>query len=389
MSLFALLTTVLAIPASTSVEVDFNADYSTNVQGQITSASTVVIKYDLHRATCPHYSTHGADTWSVGAYWAYNGDFSHVQRATIAYTPSPGSPQIYQEPTIVNPPKGDIAIWFVCGSEMGSSYDKLKQQNFAESIGTSSINGRNSDNLVMLSLLLASAIFAKNVLIDITANNVTLDGVITAKSVVNIKYEYEGRVSCPMSPNWRVDAFWVFNDDYNHVHSANIAYVSSETSTGFAIPGIENIPAGDLALWFECSSNENISVDNNQGKNFHFAVKPDPLPVVAVVFNKDFTISTNSTLTTDFSIELQYRVERAACPFAKSGRIDAYWTFNEDYQHVHTANIVRTSGDAVGYRYLPIENLTKGRMDIWFVCTSGELISYDNDRGHNWILDIQ
>ncbi|KAJ3309634.1 hypothetical protein HDV04_005884 [Boothiomyces sp. JEL0838] len=131
LSVFALFSAIVALPAATGpVYVDFHADYTFDVQGQITTDSTVVIKYDLQRATCPHYSTHGADTWGVGAYWAYNGDFNHIQYATIAYTPSPGAQQVYVEPTIVNPPKGDIAIWFVCGSEMGGSYDSNYGQNW-------------------------------------------------------------------------------------------------------------------------------------------------------------------------------------------------------------------------------------------------------------------
>ncbi|KAJ3270998.1 hypothetical protein HDV01_007148 [Terramyces sp. JEL0728] len=131
--IFSLVASVFSLP-SNPVYIDFHPDYTFDIQGVISSQSNVVLQYDLQRAVCPHASTHGADTWTVAAHWMCNNDFNNVSQAAIANTPFPGATQQYFEPTISNPPTGDLAIWFVCSSEAGTSYDSNYGQNWHFSV---------------------------------------------------------------------------------------------------------------------------------------------------------------------------------------------------------------------------------------------------------------
>ncbi|KAI8909222.1 hypothetical protein EDD86DRAFT_247481 [Gorgonomyces haynaldii] len=125
--LFATLAAATPVP-ETAILV-FDTSYSA-AQPPLYAGQNIQIRYDLARAKCEHYSTHGADTWSVGAYWAFNGNYNNIGSGRIAYTPYPGADQQYYEPVITNVPKGDLAIWFACGSEVGTTWDSNYGKNW-------------------------------------------------------------------------------------------------------------------------------------------------------------------------------------------------------------------------------------------------------------------
>ncbi|KAI8894547.1 hypothetical protein BC833DRAFT_604471 [Globomyces pollinis-pini] len=113
--------------------INFGADYQNTVSGPLKSGEKVTIEYDLSRAKCPHASTHGADTWGVYAYVAFNQKFENTQSFAIARTPFPGSPQVVSKP-IVELQKGDMAVWIMCSSMAGTTYDSNFGKNFHFSV---------------------------------------------------------------------------------------------------------------------------------------------------------------------------------------------------------------------------------------------------------------
>ncbi|KAJ3385134.1 hypothetical protein HDU92_003193 [Lobulomyces angularis] len=140
--LFAAVLAVLANPVvqKNVATIHFNADYTSSIDapnGELRSSYNIAIAYDLLRAPlkdCPHYSTHGADTWGVSVSWVFNSDWKNLQRRQIAYTPAPGADQVYIKPLIENVQAGDLEIYFTCGSTGGSGMKFISKQRWGRII---------------------------------------------------------------------------------------------------------------------------------------------------------------------------------------------------------------------------------------------------------------
>ncbi|KAI8895405.1 hypothetical protein BC833DRAFT_161868 [Globomyces pollinis-pini] len=117
------------IPELNHTTIDFTSNYNTKISGPLIEGESAIIRYDLSRAKCPHAISHATDTWGVYAFVAFNNDFSNTKSYAIANHPSMGSPQIDYQP-LVELKRGDMAVWIMCSSELGTTYDSDYGRNF-------------------------------------------------------------------------------------------------------------------------------------------------------------------------------------------------------------------------------------------------------------------
>ncbi|KAJ3207641.1 hypothetical protein HK099_000236, partial [Clydaea vesicula] len=184
--LFAAVLAVLANPVvqKNVATIHFNADYTSSIDapnGELRSSYNIAIAYDLLRAPlkdCPHYSTHGADTWGVSVSWVFNGDWKNLQRRQIAYTPAPGADQVYIKPLIENVQAGDLEIYFTCGSTGGSG-----------SILLPSATSADTSKEIIPSQQTKNTLDVKDCEVSITSNNV--EDINISKDSLCLKKELE------------------------------------------------------------------------------------------------------------------------------------------------------------------------------------------------------
>ncbi|KAJ3301731.1 hypothetical protein HDV03_000466 [Kappamyces sp. JEL0829] len=123
----ALLSALVSSLATPPKVIAFHKDYSMETP-ILKAGDEATVLYDLARATCPHASTHGADTWTVSMY--YQTGTGAIHSSLIANTPYPGAAQQYYTPTITFAQPGDYSVWFLCSSVIGSAYDSNLGQNW-------------------------------------------------------------------------------------------------------------------------------------------------------------------------------------------------------------------------------------------------------------------
>jgi hypothetical protein len=151
-------------------------------------------------------------------------------------------------------------------------------------------------------------------------------------------------------------------------------------------PIITQVPKGDLAIWFRCSSAANTTYDSNFGKNFNFKVVDIP----KIVFKSDFTQSVvDGPLSEGSSVVVDYAQERATCPSAplrygqETKNAIMYYSMNGKAPKETPVLLNRESIQPV------IENLEKGKLTIWFRCTSMKGTTYDSNNSLNYDFIVQ
>ncbi|KAI8909221.1 hypothetical protein EDD86DRAFT_276117 [Gorgonomyces haynaldii] len=123
-----LIPVVAAAPTAALITLNFDP-YYTPLSPQLKQGQSVKIEYDLQRAKCPHAYYKGVDTWTVTVFYAFNNNFTAIQQQPIAYT-NVGFPMAYERPIIENLPQGKLSMWFLCSSELGTTYDSDYGRNY-------------------------------------------------------------------------------------------------------------------------------------------------------------------------------------------------------------------------------------------------------------------
>ncbi|KAJ3270999.1 hypothetical protein HDV01_007149 [Terramyces sp. JEL0728] len=98
--------------------INFNADYTVQVQGDLVSGTNATVNYDMSRAQCHHAYYNGFDTYGVYLNYVFNDDFVNTVTTAIAR----GTPTTHYTP-IIPLQKGKLAMWVFCSSEQDTTYD--------------------------------------------------------------------------------------------------------------------------------------------------------------------------------------------------------------------------------------------------------------------------
>lgn len=108
--------------------ISFNHDYTLSTSAPLKVGQAVTVYYDMARATCPDSFMGGYNTKAVFLYYVFNGNFKSTSNATIY----DGRHLI--APTISLLETGDLAMWILCTSNSGSSYDSNFGNNWRTKI---------------------------------------------------------------------------------------------------------------------------------------------------------------------------------------------------------------------------------------------------------------
>jgi hypothetical protein len=213
----------------------------------------------------------------------------------------------------------------------------------------------------------------------------SVDGPLYSNTAINIDYDF-ARATCPHSFTHGMDT-WVVSLCYSingQVQQEKVIGIP-DGQLQYKDEPIINVPQGDLAIWFRCSSASKTTYDSNYGKNFNFKV----INVPSLVFKADFTHEVKGTLVPGGSVAIDYDSARAKC----SSAVMKYGFDTKNVAVSYSFNGKQPKEGIVLYnrakQIYTIQKLEKGEMSLWFRCTSMLDTVYDSNFSKNYIFTIQ
>jgi hypothetical protein len=244
--------------------------------------------------------------------------------------------------------------------------------------------------ITALSLVLLQA-FASTSTIQFNHNEVVADGPIYAGSNVTIKYDI-GRAKCPLGEYAGFPTRYIMLGYSLNGHPQEYKYIHAGRDPIATEPVLTEVPKGDLALWVRCSSRAATTYDSNDSQNFHFLVVDMPV----IQFKAGYTQQViNGPLKTSGSVKVEYDPVRSPC---REVTQDGIQTKKVSLNYVLNNGPIKQlpifyqdSGMIQPKLETPvIEKLSKGKLSIWFTCTSqADKVGYDSNYSQNYNFEIQ